>query len=105
MSSINTTGDSAVGMRARIERGEWIQSAGFDALLLIFAPLVTLPIMAGVYLHIPILAIGGFLTLAFAHYFSTVTFYFWEENRQYYRARWLAFFAGPLLLGAGVVAI
>jgi hypothetical protein len=105
MSSINTTSEDTIGIRARLERGGWIQSAGFDGLLLIFAPLVTLPIMAGIYLRIPALAIGGFLTLAFAHYFSTVVFYFWDENREYYRARWLAFFAGPLFLAAGALAI
>src|SRR5262245_1852692 len=105
MSSINTTGEDTIGIGARLERGAWIQSAGFDGLLLIFAPLVTLPIMAGLYLRIPALAIGGFLTLAFAHYFSTVVFYFWEENREYYRVRWLAFFAGPLFLAAGALAI
>ena len=61
--------------------------------------------MAGIYLQIPVLAIGGFLTLAFAHYFSTLTFYFWDENRQYYRDRWLAFFVGPILLAAAALAI
>ena len=29
---------------------------------------------------------------------STIAFYFWNENREYYRSRWLAFFAGPLIL-------
>jgi hypothetical protein len=98
MSSINATSSRPIGIRARIERSGWIQSLGFDFFLLIFAPLVALPIMAGIYLRIPILAIGGFLTLAFAHYFSTITFYFWKENREYYRARWLAFFAGPIII-------
>jgi hypothetical protein len=105
MSTINTGSDDTAGILARIDRGGWIQSPGFDALLLIFAPLVTLPIMAGIYLQIPVLAIGGFLTLAFAHYFSTLTFYFWDENREYYRARWLAFFVGPILLAAGALVI
>ena len=25
-------------------------------------------------------------------------FYFWDDNREYYRSRWLAFFAGPVIL-------
>jgi hypothetical protein len=103
MSSINATNYGSIGIRARIERGGWIQSPSFDFFLLIFAPLVTIPIMAGVYLGIPILAVGGFLTLAFAHYFSTVTFFFWKENRDYYRARWLAFFAGPAILAVAIL--
>jgi hypothetical protein len=105
MPGISVAPQFALGLRARLARGAWIQSAGFDTLLLIFAPLVTLPVMAGIYFQIPALAIGGFLTLAFAHYFSTVTFYFWEENRPYYRARWLAFFAGPLVLAVSVLSV
>ncbi len=38
------------------------------------------------------------MTLAFAHYFSTVSFFFWNENREYHRARWLAFAGGPVLI-------
>ena len=87
-------------VRERIARAGWIESAGFDTFLLIFAPLATLPIIAGLYWKIPILAIGGGLVLAFAHYSSTLAFYFWDENRDYYRSRWLAFYAGPVILGA-----
>jgi len=83
---------------ARIARSGWIESPGFDTFLLILAPLLTLPIIAGVYWRIPLLAVGGGLTLAFAHYSSTLTFYFWDENRKYHRTRWLAFFAGPVML-------
>lgn len=90
----------AVGLRARFARAGWIESPTFDTVLLILAPLVTLPVMAGFYWHIPILAVGGFLTLAFAHYFSTFMFYFWHENREYHRTRWVAFFAGPIIVAA-----
>jgi len=85
-------------IQQRLARGNWIQSPGFDVFLLIFAPLVTLPIIAGLYWRIPILAIGGGLVLAFAHYGSTLSFYFWEENREYQRARWIAFFGGPVII-------
>src|SRR6266508_2225464 len=101
MSTINATTDVPMGVRARIENAGWVNSAPFDGLLLIFAPLLTLPIIVAIYFNIPLLAIGAGLTLAFSHYFSTVAFYFWTENREYHRTRWLAFFVGPAVL-AGV---
>jgi hypothetical protein len=82
-------------------RGPWIQSASYDVTFFIFAPLLTLPLVAAVFLRIPWLAIGGGMTLAFAHYLSSGAFFLWDDNRQYHRARWVAFYAGPLLL-AGV---
>jgi hypothetical protein len=98
MSSINDVGAGSVGIRARIDNAAWIHSPGFDFLLLIAAPLVTIPIFAGIYLRIPFLAIGCAFALAFSHYMSTMAFYFWKDNREYHRSRWLAFFAGPLVL-------
>jgi hypothetical protein len=59
--------------------------------------------MVGVYLRI-LLAIGGGLTLAFAHYASSATFYFWEENRAYHRGRWLAFYGGPAIIAVAYLA-
>jgi hypothetical protein len=100
MSSINDVAAGSMGIRARIENAAWIHSAGFDFFLLICAPLVTLPIFAGIYLRIPFLAIGCAFALAFSHYMSTLAFYFWNDNREYHRSRWLAFFVGPLLLAA-----
>ena len=100
-----TLKDSIVGvdepasrLRARLSNTLWIQSPGFDIFLLIFAPLVTLPIIAGLYYRIPWLAIGGGMILAFAHYSSTLSFLFWTDSREYHRARWLAFLAGPLII-------
>ena len=98
MSSINAIADQPIGLREQIERAGWIHSAPFDGFLLIFAPLVTLPVIAAIYFRIPWLAIGGGVTLAFAHYFSTAAFFLWNENREYYRARWLAFAGGPVII-------
>jgi hypothetical protein len=98
MSSINAIADQPIGLREQIERAGWIHSAPFDSLLLIFAPLVTLPVIAAIYFRIPWLAIGGGVTLAFAHYFSTAAFFLWNENREYFRARWLAFAGGPVII-------
>jgi len=98
MSSINDIDAGSLGIRARIDHAAWIHSPTFDFFLLICAPLVTIPIVAGVYWRIPILAIGCALALAFSHYGSTIAFYFWNENREYYRSRWLAFFGGPAII-------
>jgi hypothetical protein len=99
MSVINDTSEGSTGIRVRFDNAAWIHSPAFDIFLLICAPLATLPIFIGIYLRIPVLAIGGALGLAFTHYASTISFYFWNENKDYYRSRWLAFFGGPLILG------
>jgi len=85
-------------LRERLNREAWIAGPQFDLPLLIFVPLLTLPILAGLYFHIRIVAIGGGLMLAFAHYWSSIAFYFWDENKAYHRERWLAFYAGPVML-------
>jgi hypothetical protein len=82
----------------------WIVSPAFDLFLLIFVPLLTLPILAGYYLGYRTLAIGATVTLAFAHYCSSFVFYFWDENKAYHRERWVAFFAGPFIL-AGIYSV
>jgi hypothetical protein len=84
--------------------GGWIVSPAFDLFLLILVPLLTLPIVAGYYLGYRTLAFAAVLTLTFAHYCSSFVFYFWDENKAYYRERWLAFFAGPFIL-AGVYSL
>ena len=91
--------------RPRTEASGWIESPGFDLVFLVFAPLVTLPIMAAIYLQIPALVIIGGLTLGFAHYSSTLSFYFWDENRDYLRKRWLAFYAGPIIILAAYLLV
>jgi len=100
MSEMSVTQPVGLGLRDALSRAGWIQSPGFDFFLLICAPLVTVPIMAGIYLRIPLLAIVAATALAFVHYVSTVTFYFWKENREYHRSRWLAFYGGPVILAA-----
>ena len=100
MSSIQETSAGSIGIRARLNDAAWIHSPAFDFFLLICAPLVTIPILAGIYWQIPFLALGCAFALAFAHYMSTLVFYFWTDNKEYFRSRWLAFFAGPLILAA-----
>jgi hypothetical protein len=92
-------------LRSRAAPGNWIRSPAFDTFLLILAPLVTLPIIAGVYWSIPFLAITCGVVLAFAHYSSTIAFYFWDDSREYHRTRWLAFYGGPVLIIAVYVTL
>jgi hypothetical protein len=89
----------ALPIRLGFPRGAWIQSPGFDLGFFVLAPLVTLPVVIGMLMGVRRLALVGFL-LAFAHYISTFTFFFWDENRARHRARWLAFFGGPVVIMA-----
>lgn len=96
-------------MRAVLARlspspGTWIQSPGYDLAFFVLAPLVTLPIVLIEVLGWGYIAVGGAL-LATAHYFSTFTFYFWDENHAYHRAHWIAFFAGPAVIAAAYLAL
>jgi hypothetical protein len=90
---------------AHAVRSAWIESPSFDLLFFVFAPLLTVPILLGVYLHIPWLANGGGIALSFVHYVSSYTFYFWNENKAYYRSRWIAFLVGPVVLAAIVFGL
>jgi len=100
MSEVSVTQPVGLGLRDALSRAGWIQSPAFDFFLLICAPLVTVPIIAGIYLRIPLLAIVAATALAFVHYVSTIAFYFWKENHAYHRSRWIAFYAGPIILAA-----
>jgi hypothetical protein len=75
----------------------WIESPGFDTTFFVLGPVLTLPLALGaLYVH-NAFALAG-LVLAFAHYVSSFTFYFWDENRPHHRRRWVSFYAGPLLV-------
>jgi hypothetical protein len=80
-----------------VPRRSWIESLGFDGVFFLYSPLVTLPLALAPLLIAPQLAVLFFL-LAFPHYASTFSFYFWDENRQRHAARWFAFFAGPVII-------
>lgn len=81
-----------------VPRGNWIQSPAYDLCFFVLAPLLTLPLVFGILNGAPRLTLVGFV-LAFAHYLSTFSFFFWDENHAYHRARWLAFFGGPVVIG------
>jgi hypothetical protein len=88
-----------LGAPQRSGERSWISSPWFDAVFFIGSPLVVLPI---VLLAVNVSPRFGvlFFFLAFPHYFSTFAFFFWDEYQARHKARWVAFFAGPVLLAA-----
>jgi hypothetical protein len=86
----------------------WIESPLYDSMFFIAAPILgALYLLAS--LRAPHLRIipGVFFTVGMAHYLSTFSFYFGDDNRANYRSNILAFFIGPaaLLVAAGIMRI
>jgi len=85
----------------------WIESPFYDLSLFTLSPLAGLLVIAlerGMRLGHPV----GVLAIYFVgipHYLSTFTFYLGDQNRSHYRARWAAFFLGPLIIFASVFAL
>ena len=96
----------AAAPHARVARATWIESPLFDSLFFILSPAVGLIVILASHgdsrTLAPLLATS---LLGFPHYFSTFTFYFWDENRQQHAMRWFAFFAGPALIVLMTVAL
>jgi hypothetical protein len=91
---------------AAAARPVWIHSPGLDLPLLILSPLV------GVAMVLSQVATGKMWAplavsylVGIPHYLSTLTFYMGDDNRGHYRARWPAFFMGPLLIVAAVLSL
>jgi hypothetical protein len=88
------------------DRG-WIESPLYDLSLFTLSPLVGLIVIAmqrGMHLGSAV----GVLAVYFVgipHYLSTFTFYLGDQNRSHYLARWAAFFLGPLIIFASVLAL
>lgn len=86
------------------ERGRaWIASPLFDLIFFIGSPLVIMPMVIAAMTISPKFALLFFF-LAFPHYASTFSFFFWDEYKPRHRARWIAFFAGPVLIAAAYFA-
>jgi hypothetical protein len=88
------------------DRG-WIESPFYDLSLLTLSPIAGLLVIAlerGMRLgpHVGVLAV---YFVGIPHYLSTFTFYLGDQNRSHYRARWAAFFLGPLIIFASVFAL
>jgi hypothetical protein len=86
-----------------VRRG-WIESPRYDLPLLSLAPLLGLLVCAAYGLGLSAITISAvsLFGLGMPHYFSTYAFAFDDANAAYYRSRWMAFFAGPLLIVAGL---
>jgi hypothetical protein len=88
------------------DRG-WIESPFYDLSLFTLSPIAGLLVIAlerGMRLgpHVGVLAV---YFVGIPHYLSTFTFYLGDQNRSHYRARWAAFFLGPLIIFASVFAL
>jgi hypothetical protein len=85
----------------------WIESPAYDVALFALSPLAGLLLILvdqfSRWGHT-----AGVLAVYFVgipHYLSTFTFYLGDQNREYYRLRWAAFFLGPLLIFAFVFSL
>jgi hypothetical protein len=88
------------------DRG-WIESPVYDLALFTLSPIVGLLVIAmerGMSLG-PAVGVLAVYFVGIPHYLSTFTFYLGDENREHYRARWAAFFLGPLIIFASVLAL
>ena len=95
-----------IRISAMASNQKWIQSPLYDSLFFTAAP-----VLGGVYLfaalrapHLRIIP-GIFFVVGMAHYLSTFSFYFGDDNRANYRSQAIAFFVGPaaLLIAAGLM--
>lgn len=85
----------------------WIESPVYDLALLTLSPIAGLLVIAlarGMRLG-PAVGVLAVYFVGIPHYLSTFTFYLGDQNREHYRARWAAFFLGPLIIFASVLAL
>jgi hypothetical protein len=89
------------------ENRGWIESPFYDVALFALSPLTGLLLILVDQLsrwgHA-----AGELAIYFVgipHYLSSFTFYLGDQNREYYRLRWAAFFLGPLVIFASVLGL
>jgi hypothetical protein len=100
---------SAAAVPKAASRNVWIQSAAFDSCCFLLSPLAGLALILGDrWLPVresTLLILAAFYFIGIPHYLSTLTFYLGDDNLRQYRARPLAFFAGPLLILASVTGL
>jgi hypothetical protein len=98
---------SSAAVRPILKARGWIESPVYDVGLFALSPLAGLLIV--LVDHFSKWGHGlGVLAVYFVgipHYLSTFTFYLGDQNREYYRLRWAAFFLGPLLIFAFVFGL
>lgn len=97
---------TAPGVTISKDRG-WIESPFYDLSLFSLSPiagLLVIGLQRGMGLG-PVVGVLAVYFIGIPHYLSTFTFYLGDENRGYYRARWTAFFLGPLIIFGSVLAL
>jgi len=85
----------------------WIQSRPYDLTFFILSPLAGLLIIwagRGLPFGSQLIVAATFL-VAIPHYLSSFSFFLGDDNLPYYRARRLAYFAGPVLIFAIVAGL
>jgi hypothetical protein len=88
-------------------RRGWIESPFYDLALFTLSPVAGLLLIA-LERATKLGPAAGVLAVYFVgipHYLSTFTFYLGDQNRAHYKARWAAFFLGPLLIFGSVLAL
>lgn len=85
----------------------WIQSPAFDLPLFTLAPLAGLLVLwananmrGGIYI-----LTAALYFVAIPHYLASFTFFLGDDNREYYRTRRVAFYAGPVVILAAVIVL
>ncbi|PYU79829.1 MAG: hypothetical protein DMG50_22580 [Acidobacteria bacterium] len=103
---ISSPGSAALVTPIEKNRG-WIESPAYDVGLFALSPVAGLLLILVDQMsrwgHA-----AGELAIYFVgipHYLSSFTFYLGDQNRDYYRLRWAAFFLGPLVIFASVLGL
>jgi hypothetical protein len=103
-----STAPAAAALKAG-SRNVWVQSPAFDSCCFLLSPLAGLALILGdrwlPARESTLLILSAFYFIGIPHYLSTLTFYMGDDNLRQYRARPLAFFAGPLLILASVTGL
>ncbi len=86
----------------RKRNNAWIESPLFDLSFFVLSPILSFLVIFGARLS-PLVPVAVTMFLGFPHYYSTFTFYFWDEYRDRHIARWLVFFGGPILIVAATI--
>ena len=98
---------SSAAAPASAEPKGWIASPAYDLTLFTLSPLAGLFVLWANF-NLPggtMIVVAATYLVAIPHYLSSFTFYFGDDTLAYYRTRRLAFFVGPVIIIAAVVAL
>ena len=85
--------------------GGWVHSPLFDLSFFILSPLAGLALLLAYPTSGSLASLAAAALIGGPHYLASFSFYFWDDNRGYYRGRWMTFFVAPALLVLFVVLI